>query len=425
MILKQFLYVVASLITVLSVFWCFKHFIGESKTINLKLALLLVLGSFINSALFYTELALVKNIYSVLFFILIFKISSKKSFHESLYYAILLWIYGMAVDIFSMLTVAISGFDNVLASIEIEYARVISTLIISLILFLISFISPIKKFTNNIVKKLVKIKPSLLVDIVFIIIIIFLSIICIVNIKQANIVLCAVIVSVLFLLLLIVVIDKNYNVNRLKEVNNLLIKNNEFFIKLDADYRVLKHNLTNQLLGIRSVADNKTKKLLDDLIANYNSKFIASQDIKKIPEGINGLIYEKLYNFNCNEIKFAVENNMKSNLLDVLKPRKFNNLCELIGIAIDNSLEATLDSKEKCILIDFEETKDSIVVKISNTFKNSFDLEKIGNMNYSTKNTGRGLGLFSILTRNGIITKIKIINNLFQNEIKVKKSLYK
>ena len=73
-------------------------------------------------------------------------------------------------------------------------------------------------------------------------------------------------------------------------MNRNLLKNNEFYVILINDYRMLKHNLINQLLGIKSLANKKSKLLIDDLIEEYNANFVNTQDIKDAPHGLNGLI---------------------------------------------------------------------------------------------------------------------------------------
>jgi len=176
-------------------------------------------------------------------------------------------------------------------------------------------------------------------------------------------------------------------------------------------------------LGIKSVSNEKTVKLIDDLIQSFNSKFCVPKDINTIPKGINGIIYEKFYTSSNKGLNLAIENSIYSDLLDVLKPKTFNNLCEILGVVVDNAIEASSSGTEKAILIDFAEDKNTININISNTFNSELDIDMLGEKNYSTKGTSRGIGLFSILRKKDIKVKSRIINNLYQTNLIIKKTV--
>ena len=199
--------------------------------------------------------------------------------------------------------------------------------------------------------------------------------------------------AILFTMTIIKFMLDSYEIINLKEMNRNLLKNNEFYVILINDYRVLKHNLINQLLGIKSLANKKSKLLIDDLIEEYNANFVNTQDIKDAPHGLNGLIYEKLYNFNKMDLKFLVNNNIKSALLDVITPRSYNLLCEAIGILLDNAMEAAYLSEDKVVYLNFKESKENIYIEIMNTFRGDLDVDKLGTKDYTTKKLGSGLGL--------------------------------
>ena len=55
------------------------------------------------------------------------------------------------------------------------------------------------------------------------------------------------------------------------------------------------------MLGIKSVSSIKAKKLIDELIMEYSKDFRLNQNIKDIPYGLDGIIYEKIYNFKNNK----------------------------------------------------------------------------------------------------------------------------
>ena len=419
------LYFLISFITISLVVLCFKKYSQEQIVLNKWLYVILFGGSLITTGLYYIDITILKTIYSFLFFIIVFKYISKKSIVELIYYAIFIWLYGMAIDIFIMLLISLLGIDVILNNFPLIYARIISSVLMAVLYLLIAFIPVIQKFTKKTIDKILKIKTSIIIEIFFVLVLIILNAVCVINISKISTQVLVLIIVSLLAYAIYSSIDKNYNIKKFKQLNDILIKNNDFFIKMDTDHRILKHNLISQLLGIKTVANKKAQLLIDDLISSYNQNFVSSQDIKKIPVGINGMVYEKLYSFNKSDINLAVENSVKSNFLDVLKPRNYNKLCEILGVLVDNALEASNESLEKSILIDFSEAANYISVKVINTFNNNLNIDELGYSKYSSKSESRGLGIFSIINKRDIVVNTSIVNNLYQCEVKIKKVLYK
>ena len=230
------------------------------------------------------------------------------------------------------------------------------------------------------------------------------------------------ILAVLFFLSIVQFCGNKYHIFILKQTNELLIKNNEFYIKLIDDYRILKHNLISQLLGIKSVSSIKAKKLIDELIMEYSKDFRLNQNIKDIPYGLDGIIYEKIYNFKNNKkLNIIVNNNINNKILNIISPKNYNLLCEALGVTIDNAMNAAIKSKEKVVVLKFNEFEDKIKVIIINTFKGFLDLDKIGNLKSNSRITGHGYGLFSLISKRRLKIKTVIKNNLFINEIEINK----
>lgn len=410
-----------SLITLIGFVFCFKQLSDEKLRVNLKIIIILIIASVISTFLLYLNNSFIKNIFTMSILALMFKMMSYKSFLESLYHALVLWIYAIFLDLLIMLFVSITGLIN---SFNLIYIQTIFTFIMVIILYSFCSLHIIKRFTKKTINKLMSLKSYLILDILFIVMIIYISMLCFYNIDKISDIMFYIFIALIIMFVIYGTLDKHYSIKRLKEVNNLLIKNNEFFIGLEEEHRILKHNLINQLLGIKSVSDKKTKQLIDELILSYKSNYNLPNDIKKIPEGINGIIYEKFYTYSNNNITLTIDNNIKTQLIDNLRPKTFNELCESLGILIDNALEASSKSKEKIILINFWEDKNHYYLNINNTFYNQLDVDNFGNKNYTTKTGIRGIGIFSLLKRKETDLKSKIVNNYFITKIIVKKSNY-
>ena len=121
------------------------------------------------------------------------------------------------------------------------------------------------------------------------------------------------------------------------------------------------------------------------------------------------------------DLKFLVNNNIKSALLDVITPRSYNLLCEAIGILLDNAMEAAYLSEDKVVYLNFKESKENIYIEIMNTFRGDLDVDKLGTKDYTTKKLGSGLGLYSLIGRSKLQVKTMIRNDMFITKITVLK----
>ena len=201
-----------------------------------------------------------------------------------------------------------------------------------------------------------------------------------------------------------------------------LKENNDFYIKIDAENRIFKHNLAAKLLSIKSVSNKKAQVLIDDFL-KHNSKTINyTKQIKEIPYGLNGIIYQKLYPY-LDKLSIKINNQIKYDIFEVLTPRKYNVFVEKVLLSIDNAIESAIKSREKVIIVDLYDEENCIIFEIKNSFSDNLDIDDLGKIEYSTKSKKRGLGLFSMLREKEAIVKIEIINDIFVSKIKIKKRL--
>ena len=67
------------------------------------------------------------------------------------------------------------------------------------------------------------------------------------------------------------------------------------------------------------------------------------------------------------------------------------------------------------------ETPEEINITIKNTFNGEIDIDKLGTKNYTSKNKGNGIGLFSIFRKKEIDLKTCIRENYFISTLLVEK----
>lgn len=348
----------------------------------------------------------------------------KKLFNESLkktiIYSIIIWSISLIIDVITMLVmnfIQIYGIDNEWA----EILKVVSSLVMSLILFIISQIKICIKFINKFYEKLDKLKINKIGVIGIVLLFFVIGLLCFNNMDNQYIIISVLILAIVLCILICCFISLNYQIVTLKETNSILEQSNEASLELISEYRILKHNLEHNLLGIKTVSNKKTKELIDALIAEYNSKFYIKHDITSMPAGINGFILEKFYKYAEEDLKITVENKIKKKILGLLGPRNYNLFCEALGVTLDNALESTVKSKEKLLYLEFKETEESLMATVANTFTGNIELDKLGTKEYTSRKTGHGLGLYSLFNRKNLFITTSIKNNLFINKIEVKK----
>lgn len=404
--------------------YCFKIISNQKEKKHWFYLFLIPFFSFIITLEFHYGLETINTISSLLSYFILYFFIFRKNSKEIFFYGMAIYIIALMIDIFTMFRTSITS--KIFSNLDIIYIRAIDTLTMLIILMLILRLKKLNNFLKSLYNKIKNIKFPylrilLLLNTIFTLGFTILYIMLGKNINEFQVYLYLLTISVI--ILVIVYINKEYNNYTLKETNEYLIKTNEFYINIVNDYRILKHNIIHQLNSVKTVSNKKAISLIDDLIKQYNENETDVHNIKKMPVGISGIVYEKIYSFNNKEIKLGIENSIESNIFDNLTPRSYNLLCEALGILMDNALQATVKTKEKILMIEMKESELNYQIKIINTFQDLLDLEKLGTIKYTTKNSGYGIGLFSLIGRRKLKLKTSIINDLFLNEIIIEKHL--
>lgn len=197
----------------------------------------------------------------------------------------------------------------------------------------------------------------------------------------------------------------NTTLNSLKEYEDILDK-----------YRVSNHENKNQLLTIRNMVvekDKKTAKYIDELVKNKlkdDEKIM--QEVSVIPAGgLRGLIYSKILYMEEKNIEYELNISKDIRTVDLinnLNDSDMLDICQIIGVYIDNAIEAVINIKDKYINIDMYLEEKKLIFEISNYYEGKIELEKLEEKGYTTKFNGHGYGLS--LTKQ-IITNNKKLNN--------------
>lgn len=288
--------------------------------------------------------------------------------------------------------------------------KIIISILVSCLAYIISRNKYIKKLISKIMNLIQKNRISFLVLIIFMVSLLIIAFKTIANLSLKY-YLGDIVLVIIFILLFAYVFYNEYKIE--KEVKNTKILLNfmaDYEKKIDED-RTNKHELLNNLLLLKSYKDKNSKEYLDTLdniINIYDKKSIGIKNIHKLPSGLKGILYYKMHDIKDKNIVYNINiSKQLSNELETFDNKIYAAVCKIVGIALDNAIEACTKSKQKNIIFDIYKEKEMIVIDIENTYSGKIDINKINNKDYSTKGKNRGLGLY--LAKN-IVSNIKEIS---------------
>lgn len=411
---------VSSLISALGVIFLYYKISSLKKCLNLLIILIILLGSFILSVSRYYDIMFLSSISYFLFYPLVFYLLKKQTVKSLVFFTLIIFIYGMILDSLSMLIISFILF---VFNWHISISNLSLIMIFIVFIFMISLAHSkcVKKFTNEFFNAFQKINYPDFILVIFTIFVLLIGIVMFINLDKLsiNFVLSILIFLIIFNFTFLIKYKLNsFETARFVEV---LRKNNQFYISVDDENRVFKHNIVAKLLSIKSVSNHKARLLIDDLLNNFISNIDFNTHIENIPYGLNGILYQKIYPF-LNNLEIKINNEIYYDIFEVLNPRRYNVLVEKIVISLDNAIEASLKSVDRILIINLYEENNYIVIEIKNSLVDSIDVDFLGSINYSTKKRNSGLGLFSAMRDKEVSMDIKIINDMFVSHLEAKKN---
>lgn len=175
----------------------------------------------------------------------------------------------------------------------------------------------------------------------------------------------------------------------------------EYEIMIDK-FRVSTHENKNEFYTIRNMLkeennDEKVIKYIDKLIDNkIKDSDKIMKKTAKIPEGgLRATIYSKLCLMDKLKIKYKlnISRDVRTTDLINLDEDIILKICKILGVFLDNAIEAVKHLKKKEIFIEIYSLNNYLCIDITNNFKGNLDLDKISNTKYTTKGDGHGYGL--------------------------------
>lgn len=375
----------------------------------------------LNSKYSYENIKTIINfLVHIYFFHNYFKLSLSKSIFITFVYAIILMIPDMLQLFFvvNVLKMSKEYCYNIVAG------GLISNLIICIFMIIITFLlkDKLKKlFESNIENNYNVLTLSVFT--LFCVIILFFDIIT--NYKTNNNISSYILLIVIFLVVIANLIKEKIEVNdRIQEYNGLLgfMKSYEKEIE---ENKIQNHEIKNQFITVQSMVRDNTPKskiirYLDNIIKEKsNIDDSRYTDLQYLPlNGIKGFICNKLNKAveqNLN-VSVVIEKGVETSIISNLSTRDFKKLGILLGVYLDNAIEASSLSKEKYLGLEIYLNKKGVIIIITNTFEN-FIRTSEDNKTISTKGKGRGHGLL-------LVNKVLSESKLFSVQSEIIKKVY-
>lgn len=198
------------------------------------------------------------------------------------------------------------------------------------------------------------------------------------------------------------------------------------------DYKMYSHENNNTLKTIRNMIETNDKNVLNYINTvikdkeSHDEGIISKTSIIPI-SGLKALLYSKIKDMKKLEIgnELYVDKSIKSADLINIDDETLLDVCKIIGVFIDNAIEATKDLEIKQIDISLYNEEDYIIIEVANTFSGNINIDKMTKKGFTTKGGKHGYGLSlvnTILEHNKKLNNIKQINNnIFIQTLEIKK----
>ena len=280
--------------------------------------------------------------------------------------------------------------------------NITNNIIVFIICALITRIKKVKTLIKKFIEKIEKnsrIKSVFFtIMIVLVMMLLYYNITSIFNINTPYII--TFVSMIIFFILYYIYINERNNYDKLKNEYNIIFSYFQTFEEWIDNEQMYRHELKNNLSIIRNLTNKQEiNKKIDKML---NMSIIVDQRcievLKDLPSGgLKGLLYYKIALAKNEKIEFYIDISPKiRNKLTKLNKNLIEDICIILGIYIDNSIEAAKNSNKKIVTLEIYETNKEINFVISNSYNTIIPVDKMTEKGFSTKGKNRGKGLYFV-----------------------------
>lgn len=288
---------------------------------------------------------------------------------------------------------------NITSYEKFQFSLLIFSICNCLMVYVLSKI----KFLNKNIQKLNLIISKNHKDWIYIIIIIFLMSLLMVfnknNLEYSKDYYINVVMVIFVVFSLIYVIYNKFQRQAMEDKYNESMEYVLRYEKIINDQGKKNHEYNNQLMVIKGYINNpeRLSEYLDEVIGEHKTgQNYTVKQLGFLPDGgVKGLLYHKLSKMEDNNIKYYlyVDQNLKDKDIENFDLKTYRDLTKLLGVFLDNAIDAALKSEEKEIEVELKDKNDCLLLTISNTYDKNVDINKVGKSGFTTKGVGHGFGL--------------------------------
>lgn len=314
---------------------------------------------------------------------------------------------------------------------------ILSTFIVDVMFLFLTYVfkKPLRKISNIKLTNNKEIIMYLLLSL-FSILVVFYTEYSNVKVLSSKELILGVIVIVSFVLILYSLVKQKMENNKLMTRYLKLLEFIKNYEKELDKQKSLRHESKNQLITARSKIVDKKKEhevieylnsIISDYVKGNNEKYTSFQYLPA--NGIKGFFYYKANEAENNGINLSINVSPKveNTFIGDLDTNDFKQLGILLGVYLDNAIEASKNSKDKKMAIEIYKTGEDIEIIISNTYEGKIDTESIGKTKYTTKGKNHGYGLMlvsKILEENKRFEAKRVVTDVvYSQKLKIKKPI--
>ena len=417
-------------------FFLFGKIVTNKKVENQqKIIISIFIVSVINTIIYLKFNGTIKTISMAIINILFYKYTFKKSYQKSIFITFIYMLILLITEIIEL--VFITEILNV--SKDFGYNTYGGTIISNIITFIIFILITclLQKFLRKVFN--IKFENNMkivvfLISISICILMFFYSIIK--NFTLSGDSLLYLIAIIILLIVLFSLIKQTIENNKLTRKYDKLLEFMTTYENEIEKQRVLRHETKNEFLTIKAKINDKQK---NKEIITYIDEILKEKITVKQEEyakfgylpanGIKGLCYLKTQEAQDKGLStnINISKRIKKSNIYNLNIKEQRNLGKILGVLLDNAIEASLSSKDKQFGIEvYLNLNKECQIIISNSYDGAIDLNKIGKEKISTKGKNRGHGLLlvkHIIENNNVFdVKNNITNELYIQTVTINKS---